>query len=279
MGLLSKIKNALFDEEEVEVKETTVAKKIETSKVEQPVINHYEEEKKEENIPSLEYKKEDASIIFDVEDFIEEKEEVYEEPKKEVSEKILYGGYEVKEYEKIEEKDKFKPSPVISPVYGIVDKNYKKEESKKTESERKPLDRLFVEEKKKVVDFDTIRQKAYGYEPIKHEEESPEEQNLLYEMQELEEKPGIEKISIGDAEEYFEDLGLEYDVDYTDLAKQKMTRAKKNKELTEVVEEEIKEEIKIEQEIMEQHEVVAEKEDTAEEKNLYDLIDMMYEEK
>ena len=51
MGLLSKIKNALFDEEEVEVKETTVAKKIETSKVEQPVINHYEEEKKEENIP------------------------------------------------------------------------------------------------------------------------------------------------------------------------------------------------------------------------------------
>jgi hypothetical protein len=34
-------------------------------------------------------------------------------------------------------------------------------------------------------------------------------------------KPGIDKVTIGDAEEYFEDLGLEYNIDYKDLAKEK----------------------------------------------------------
>ena len=259
MGFLSKIKNALFDEEEVE--ETDVARKIDPTEEKKPVINHYEEPKEEVSVSSFDYKKEESPIIFDVEDFIEEpKEPVYEKPKEE--EKILYGGYEVKEYEKIPEKDKFKPSPVISPVYGIIDKG--KSVVKEENHERKSLDHLFVEEKKKTLDFDTIRQKAYGHELPKEEPE--EEKNLLYEMQQIEEKPGIEKISLGDAEEYFEDLGLEYNVDYTDLAKQKMTRSKKNKELTAVVDEEIKEE----------KDVVEEPE---EEKNLYDLIDMMYEEK
>ena len=55
-------------------------------------------------------------------------------------------------------------------------------------------------------------------------------------MENVDDKPAIDKISIGDAVEYFEDLGLEYDVDYKDLAKEKMTRTKKNKELSEEVE-------------------------------------------
>ena len=92
-------------------------------------------------------------------------------------------------------------------------------------------------------------------------------------------KKGIEKLSIGDAVEYFEDLGLEYDVDYKDLAKEKMTRTKKNKELTEEVDEEIKEDKKIEEELRKKSVPEVEEQDEVEEKNLYDLIDLMYDNK
>lgn len=50
-------------------------------------------------------------------------------------------------------------------------------------------------------------------------------------------KPAIEKITLGDAEEYFRDLGLEYEVDYKDLNRRKMTRTKKNEDLSDMVKE------------------------------------------
>ena len=50
----------------------------------------------------------------------------------------------------------FKPSPIISPVYGILDKDYKKEEIKsKTTVNPEPV-------KPKVTIYDTVRRKAYG---------------------------------------------------------------------------------------------------------------------
>ena len=50
----------------------------------------------------------------------------------------------------------FKPSPIISPVYGILDKDYKKEEIKsKTTVNPEPV-------KPKVTVYDTVRRKAYG---------------------------------------------------------------------------------------------------------------------
>ena len=50
----------------------------------------------------------------------------------------------------------FKPSPIISPVYGILDKDYKKEEVKsKTTVNPEPV-------KPKVTVYDTVRRKAYG---------------------------------------------------------------------------------------------------------------------
>lgn len=270
MGLLSKIKSALFEEEQEEpaiAKKIDVEKSIEEDKV---PIKHYEDD----TISTFDHPREEkrtTPIIFDVEDFIEEsKEPVYEKPKHE--NKMIYGGYETKKEEKIISEEKFVPTPVISPVYGILDKNYIPEKPKKVE--RKSLDSLFADERKESIDIESVRRKAYGdiVQPKEEQEiiEEPEEENsLLYEMQTLEDKPGIEKISLGDAEEYFEDLGLEYDVDYTDLAKEKMTRAKKNKQLTKEVEETIQED-----------ELVEETNDEIpEEKNLYDLIDMMYDNK
>ena len=51
----------------------------------------------------------------------------------------------------------FTPSPIISPIYGILDKNYKKEEIV-----TKKEVRLSVASTKKV-DLDYVREKAYGY--------------------------------------------------------------------------------------------------------------------
>ena len=61
-------------------------------------------------------------------------------------------------YPKKEEvKPKFKASPVISPVYGILDKNYTKEEVKEREENTSSIKRP-----SKVVDFETVRKKAFG---------------------------------------------------------------------------------------------------------------------
>lgn len=275
MKLLDKIRNAFFEEEEDEQPEDNqIVKKIDVSKTIKEEVKHEPQIKVEdEPLAEFSYTREEKNkgpIIFDDEDFVSDTKEVaFVPPKKE--EKIVYGGYETKE--KVKEKEKFQPSPVISPVYGVLDKNYKAPQETPKEA-KKSLDQLFVEERKKKIDLDTIRQKAYGdltEEIIR--EEPVEENKVLYEMQGLEDKPGIEKVTIGDAEEYFDDLGLEYDVDYTDLAKEKLTRSKKNKELTEVVEEEIKEDEKIKEELQETDT------EEIEEKNLYDLIDMMYESK
>lgn len=276
MGLLNKIKNALFEEEEVE----EIAKKIDVEKTikEEPEIRirHYDEEKVEEPV----VKENKTPMIFDVEDFacepvIEEPKIEYQKPVVKQEQKIIYGGYvqDAKEHEKA----KFKPSPVISPVYGILEA--KEADEYKFEQTRKSLDTMFTSETAKIANLDEIRKKAFGIsENLPSEEPIEEERSLLYEMEDVNDKPGIEKLSIGDAVEYFEDLGLEYDVDYKDLAKEKMTRTKKNKELTEEVDEEIKEDKKIEKELLRKS-VPEVHEEEVEEKNLYDLIDLMYDNK
>ena len=185
---------------------------------------------------------------------------------------------------------------------------------------------MLKEEKREKVTIDNIRAKAFG-------ETAPveEKDDLLYDMQ-SEDTPAISKITIGDAEEYFEDLGLEYNVDYKDSAKEKQTiRDKKEEKIVEdekielpEVEEEIIEEEKTQDiglpeleeipnleetqvlEPIEDLEITKEQlkpksaeeikkvkkitdaqlepesvidEDEPDEKNLYDLIDMMYESK
>lgn len=291
MGFLSKIKNALFEEEEEEeiVEEEQIAKKIDIPIKESKVdvespkeVSSIEEENIEKEEIKEQVRRRKTPVIFDVEDFIED--EVKDSPvklkepeiKKDEQGKILYGGYDVKEI-KHEEKE-FRPSPIISPVYGILDKNYVVESQKP----KKSIDQLFVDEKKPKLDFDTVRAKAYGLPKEEKVNSSvndtyEEDKGLLYEMESINDKPAIAKISLGDAEEYFEDLGLEYNVDYTDLAKSKMTRARKNKELTDEIDEEIKETSKIKKEIEEKGKKT--ENDIPEEKNLYDLIDMMYSDK
>lgn len=271
MKLLDKIKTVLFEDDEQEEnlerkKEVPIAKKIDIEKTKEEL-----EIKREEPKINNEYRREErvkGPVIFNDEDFLMEvKEPVKKEIKPKKEEKILYGGYDNKDYGK--NKEKFKPSPVLSPVYGVINDSLNKSHGD-AKNDKSYLDHLF-EEKKQPVDLDYIRQKAYG-DIIKEKETDNDNKDLLYDMRQ-EEKVVIDKITLGDAEEYFNDLGLEYNVDYRDKEKEKMTRTSKNKQLVEIVEEEIKEEEKIKEELQ------SKEIEEVEEKNLYDLIDMMYDSK
>lgn len=154
MGLLDKVKNLFTEEVEVEVKEETPIKK-EVIQVEIPspakttrteLHNH-----EEEPIIKEESKKEENKFpFFDDKDF--DSFEVPQEPKKEKKKP----AYQKEVYNPPkEEKKVFKPSPIISPVYGILDKNYQKDDLKvKNESSS------YYNAKE--ANLDAIRNKAYG---------------------------------------------------------------------------------------------------------------------
>lgn len=131
-------------------------------------------------------------------------------------------------YEKKDEKTYFKPSPIISPIYGILDKNYKKEDV----VSKKEI-RITTNYSRTNVNVDDIRDKAYGKnKEVSHLEEPKEEpkiienpsfeveeeddEPLLVDLSDEKEKPEVKSITVGDAMEYFDDLGLEYNVDYVD---------------------------------------------------------------
>jgi len=73
---------------------------------------------------------------------------------KQVTQKVT-DLYSHRDEEKV--KPKFKASPVISPVYGVLDKNYTKEEVKEKSEEMVEMKRP-----SKKVDFETVRKKAFG---------------------------------------------------------------------------------------------------------------------
>lgn len=261
MGFMDKLKNIFFEEEEDEeiveepVKEKqekeVVIKKVEIPKrnrVEEYKVSEEEQEEikpQKENVSkNTEIKKENKTqdLIFDDEDFILEqpkqvpkettytKQEKYKtRENKEVVKTESYYKKETPKYEytkKEETKKVFTPSPIISPIYGILDKNYKKEEVK----EKKEI-RLSTRPTK--MDFDSVRNKAFGdlendlfpSTPVSEEKKKEKEEvrprniNRLYDMTNKDEKPSIEKVTLGEADEYFRDLGLAYNTDYKDISK------------------------------------------------------------
>ena len=77
-----------------------------------------------------------------------------------------------------------------------------------------------------------------------------EEETTLYDLTD-DASPVVNSVTVGDAEEYFNDLGLEYNVDYKDHSKEKATGRRSDKVKNENM-----------QEV---------------EDSLFDLIDSMYE--
>ncbi|MEG1313493.1 MAG: hypothetical protein RSD40_04185, partial [Bacilli bacterium] len=179
MKLLDKLKNALFEEEYVEVnepkkekkkvkerlkepkkelvKEPPIVKKIELPEREQKESKHQEEDLldslKDDDVRDSDLLKGDPNFKFQVileDDFASDDKKredkaytggsAYGQKEDQASEKPLYaqGSYnnsnkqdysfhDHNPYEKKERKP-FMPSLVISPIYGILDYNYKKEE-------------------------------------------------------------------------------------------------------------------------------------------------------
>lgn len=291
MKLLEKLKNTFFEEEYVEVEEPVerkqeVARKVEPKeikkeevkvvpieeKVEEPVV----EEKKIENYSERELSKKDSKLpYFEDEDFME-LEEAIDKPEET---KKLYGESVDKLYNSIHYsnttpnkpysaplKEAFKPTPIISPIYGILDKNYHKEEvvDKKEKSPSSYVSR-------KNADLDSVRKKAYGgldpleemsrpvVEPMDEEVEIEEEDNLVYDMTVDNSKPMVDQVTIADAEEYFEDLGLEYNIDYKDTRYEKATGRRVNHTPEEKEDSTLEEETNLDD-------------------NLFEIIDSMYEE-
>ena len=165
MGLLDKLKDMFFEEEvEEELDDTkTLARKVEIPKKveeepkkeeesmiipEKVIIKPKEEEKielkreeKKEEIKKEVNNANNKFSMFEEEDFVfnsepeerrEEKRPLYPEHKEESYAESMRRennnyGYTKTYYESRETKT-FTPTPIISPVYGILDKNYKKEE-------------------------------------------------------------------------------------------------------------------------------------------------------
>lgn len=338
MGIFEKLKNALFEEEYVEVEEKPRQSKKSKPKEEKKEIliedikDKYRDEKPIAKKIVLPEKKETyvdedlADSLDDSSSFNEEFTDngkfrimededftVEEEPKyyPEVEPKIVkviekddnidrnnnlypgripnqpYGSIEspkatVSDYHsyetRVEESTHFKPSPIISPIYGILDKNYKKEDVVSKREVR--FTSSFVKEK---LNVDDVREKAFGNtvedevkveentDPVRPTFEVETTTNLLVDLSDDEVKPTVKDVTVGDAVEYFEDLGLEYNVDYLDASKKASgRRVKDNYNDDEVSGDHVShEDVKI----------AEEKDDSVDtDDNLFDLIDSMYQE-
>lgn len=187
MGFFEKVKNMFTEEVEdddvkvEQVKGETTKVSFEPAKKEEEPEEKFEETKKIEKIEKdFEETKVNKPVFFDDDDFKDlsfgvKEEKVKEEEKKEekVEEPIykrtsyyeeeiikpepkptreIYGS-KIEREVVVEEKKIFKPTPIISPVYGILDKNYHKEDI---------VSRNEVRTEEKENPIDSVRNKAYG---------------------------------------------------------------------------------------------------------------------
>ena len=153
MGFFEKVKNMFTEEvEDDDVKVEQIKKEVTKVAIESPNAK----EEKEDDYDYVEEEKFNGPLFFDDNDFRDLKlEEKKEEPKKEYKERELYG---IKKEDPVVEKKVFKPTPIISPVYGILDKNYHKEDIvSRTEARANNYEKSVNESS-----IDAIRNKAYG---------------------------------------------------------------------------------------------------------------------
>lgn len=299
MGLFEKIKNIFYDEEIVDVpeepksvekpkiEEVKVEKKVEPIKRETPVINTtptYSEREifTRETTNTFKFPMLDEEEVKPVRTRVNALESARMEKKKEETEKARTDKYKDLFKENTTTSSKpdrvFKPSPVISPVYGVLDKNYTREEI----IERQ--ENITRTTNPKDMNYDAVRRKAYGTledelentlsklsEPEIHEKvEKPvtkEEEKSIEDL--LNEIEGNRNMSIGDIEEKIKDKMEEEEeesISDDEFLKEFMARTSKKEEET----------IKEEKATTKEEDVDADK---TLEHDLFNLIDSMYEDK
>lgn len=297
MGLFGKIKNIFYDEEIVDVpeepksvekpkiEEVKVEKKVEPIKRETPVINTtptYSEREifTRETTNTFKFPMLDEEEVKPVRSRVNALESARIEKKKEETEEARTDKYKDLFKENTTTNSKpdrvFKPSPVISPVYGVLDKNYTREEI----IERQ--ENITRTTNPKDMNYDAVRRKAYGTledelestlsklsEPEIHEEvEKPvtkEEEKSIEDL--LNEIEGNRNMSIGDIEEKIKDkMEEEESISDDEFLKEFMSRTSKTEEP-----------------VKEEKETTPKEEDVDADKtlehDLFNLIDSMYEDK
>lgn len=293
MGLLNKLKNVLFEEEEIE--ETVEEPKVKTiSKNTMEIPKITKEPKKEkydfEEETDRELFKAEKTFdfpVFDEEEFDDfvpkKKEELPRTYERETEKRRVTNNFDNsrrKDYtstrivKNINETPKkaFKPSPVISPVYGILDKNYKKEDV---------VTRDEMDQKKTIkLDVDSVRKKAFGTLEEDLQSTLSEPIDKFYEEVKKEEIIDNEEKEITNLEELL-DKTIDAEIDVTKEMEIPSRVEKANYE-EDLLEETIKADEVIEEDIkkIDPEEV----EDTQDEisndtleNDLFELIDSMYE--
>lgn len=298
MGLLNKLKNVLFEEEEVEetIEEPKV-KSVSKNTMEFPKLTketvkkdnyNFEEETDRELFKA---EKTFDFPAFDEEEFEDFAPKKKEEPVKRYDRDIdkrrtldSYDKSHKREYtstrivKSIKETPKkaFKPSPVISPVYGILDKNYKKEDVVTRDE--------IIEKKAVKLDVDSVRKKAFGSleedlqktlsEPSEKFYDDLLEDNVVDITKEMEKEDSLEEL------DNLLDKTVDTEIDVTKEMEipSRVEKAKYEEiEPEEVIEED--NDIEIEDKEIDTKEESTEVADDTLENDLFELIDSMYEDK
>ena len=183
--------------------------------------------------------------------------EIVQPPKKEIEESV----------KRVDETRPFRPSSIVSPVFGIIDKNpLKKYEAPKVKNEKdKILDgiRTYVT---------PMGIKTVAVKEEKENKEVKKEENIV-DLKEEEAVPNVKNVTIEDASDYYNDLGLEYNVNYKDNRVSSLDEFSDDEEI-EVRKEE---KAKTARRLQEESDKNKKNQDSTDEEDLFNLIESMYE--
>ena len=270
MGLIDKFKNLFTEEIEVEEKEEkkdAIQKEVIQVEIPSPKKSRseiYADDVPSQNEMSIKIEKEPIEPskseykfpFFDDNDFdsIDVKPETKEEKKKQSHHrKEVYNPPK-------EEKRSFRPSPIISPVYGILDKGYQRDEFQNKNDGRSSY------YSSKEANVDAIRNKAYGGLEADIETTLFGGNRVLFNEKEEPKKDVTQKVP---EENTNKDLESDYDFDSSTLGEKPRHGISKEDDLTDLLEEEMDKPV-----TEEKHKKGPRK---ISDQELFSLIDSMYE--
>lgn len=269
MGIFKKIKDIFYDEEVVEVpineekKEVVKDKPPVIEELTTPVSTKFKEDEEDKSNDFSERELFKPEKTFDFPVFDEEEEEPIKtrskvnvlELQKELEQRSISSrrDFDRRETTEVKKETTFKPSPVISPVYGILDKNYTKEEI----VERKETSKPYSGE----INYDYVRRKAYG--------------TLEDELEDTLTKVNTDIVnSVDELEKEIDELPKP-----SENIEELLGTIKKNATIGELEEKAKEEMIENDEEEAEEKEESSKVDDNTLEHDLFNLIDSMYEDK